>query len=377
MPAYKNYTVFEFARGVKAFLNLEVGITRGDAPSPENLEARLRAQEAQELAGARRRVEAQNRPMRELQGRLSVEGGGAALCGGAEAGIKLGNIDPHNIVWILGSPRTGSTWLSQILGTPEGHAEWREPFFGVVLGFRNNLAHREYVNSNQFLLGEPHRDVWVRSMRNLFLDVGRSKFPNISPKHHLIVKEPNGSISAPLILEAFPESKLVFLVRDSRDVVASLLDAARRGSWYGYDKFEASMADAVSRGGGLDEHDPGDDEFVEQLARNYVANVGAVEEAYAGHPDGSKVLVRYEDLREDPSKQVARICDALQIEVEESQLEQAVKKHSWENIPEGERGRGKFHRKAVPGGWREDLAPEQAKLVEGITAPLLRRFYPN
>lgn len=376
MPAYKNHIVFEFARGVKAFLNLGVGITRGDAPSPEDLEARLRAQ-AQELAGARRRVEAQNRRIRELQGRPSAEGGGAALRGGAEAGIKLGNIDPHNIVWILGSPRTGSTWLSQILGEPEGHAEWREPFFGVVLGFRNNLAHREYVNSNQFLLGEPHRDVWVRSMRNLFLDVGRSKFPNIAPKHHLIVKEPNGSISAPLILEAFPESKLVFLMRDSRDVVASLLDAARKGSWYGYDKFEASVAAAVLDGGGAAGHRPDDDEFVERLAKNYVANVGAVEEAYAGHPDGSKVLVRYEDLREDPSKQVARICDALRIEVGRSQLEQAVKKHSWENIPEGKRGRGKFHRRAVPGGWREDLTPEQAKLVERITAPLLDRFYPS
>jgi hypothetical protein len=376
MPAYKNHTVFEFARGVKAFFNLAVGITRGDAPSPEELEARLRAQ-AQELAGARRRVEAQDRRIRELQGLTSAEGGGDARRGGAEAGTKLGNVDPQNIVWILGSPRTGSTWLSQILGELEGHAEWREPFFGVVLGFRNNLAHREYVNSNQFLLGEPHRDVWVRSMRNLFLDVGRSKFPNIAPKHHLIVKEPNGSMSAPLILEAFPESKLVFLLRDSRDVVASLLDAARRGSWYGYDKFEASVTAAVLDGGGASGHRPDDDEFVGRLANNYVANVGAVKEAYAGHPDGSKILVRYEDLREDPSKQVARICDALRIEVEESQLEQAVKKHSWENIPEGERGRGRFHRKAVPGGWKEDLTPEQAKLVERITAPLLEQFYPS
>ena len=49
-------------------------------------------------------------------------------------------------------------------------------------------------------------------MRRLFLDVGGAKFPNISPRHHLIIKEPNGSMSAPLILEAFPESKLIFLV---------------------------------------------------------------------------------------------------------------------------------------------------------------------
>jgi LPS sulfotransferase NodH len=373
VPAYKNHTVFKFFRGAKAFLNLGVGITRGEVPNPEEMESRLRAQ-ARELAEVRRRTEAQNHRIRELQGRLSAEGVGEARR--TESGVKLGDIDPQNIVWILGSPRTGSTWLSQILGEPEGHAEWREPFFGVVLGFRNNLAHRKYVNSKQFLLGEPHRDVWVRSMRNLFLDVGRSKFPNIAAKHHLIVKEPNGSMSAPLILQAFPESKLIFLVRDSRDVVASLLDAAKKGSWYGYDRFEASVADAVLAGGGLTGRRP-DNDFVERLAKNYVANVGAVQEAYEMHPDGSKVLVRYEDLRNDPLEQVARICDALRIEVEESQLEQAVKKHSWENIPEGERGRGKFHRKAIPGGWREDLTLEQAELVERITAPLLEKFYPG
>ncbi|HEU4494146.1 MAG TPA: hypothetical protein VFR69_08145, partial [Rubrobacteraceae bacterium] len=55
----------------------------------------------------------------------------------------------------------------------------------------------------------------------------------------------------------------------------------------------------------------------------------------------------------------------------------AVEKHSWENVPEEEKGEGKFHRKATPGGWREDLTPGQAQIVERITAPLLKEFsYP-
>ena len=52
-----------------------------------------------------------------------------------------------------------------------------------------------------------------------------------------------------------------------------------------------------------------------------------------------------------------------------------VKKHAWENISEEKKGRGKFHRKANPGGWREDLTSHQARSVEKITAPLLREFY--
>jgi hypothetical protein len=56
-------------------------------------------------------------------------------------------------------------------------------------------------------------------------------------------------------------------------------------------------------------------------------------------------------------------------------LARAVEKHSWEYIPEEEKGEGKFYRKATPGGWREDLTPEQAKIVEEITAPLLKELY--
>jgi LPS sulfotransferase NodH len=364
MPAYRNHTVLEIARGVRAFFTLAVGVTRGEVPDPDVLQDPL---QAERLARAERGLRTQRS--------VPVNAG---KTGPPEAGVTSGSINPENMVWILGSPRTGSTWLSEILGEPRGHALWKEPFFGVVLNFRNNLAHRGYLNSKQFLLGEPYRDVWIGSMRRLLLDVGRVKFPNISLKHHLIIKEPNGSMSAPLILEAFPESKLVFLLRDSRDVVASLLDAAQEGSWYGYDKFEASVAEAVRRGGGPDTPlDRSDDELVGQLARNYVNNVSAVKEAYARHPEGAKVMIRYEDLRAAPRDCVSYICDSLGIEVDSEQLKQAVERRAFESIPQEHRGRGKFHRKATPGGWREDLTPEQVRVVEEITGPLLREFYPD
>jgi LPS sulfotransferase NodH len=370
MPAYRSHTVLEIARGVRAFFTLAVGVTRGEVLDPEALQSRLRVQ-TERLARAQRRIQ-------KLQRSTPVNDGQITRPDGDDRGAETGGINPENMVWVLGSPRTGSTWLGEILGEPGGHALWKEPFFGVLLNSRNNLAHRGYVNSKQFLLGEPYREVWIGSMRRLFLDVGRAKFPNISPKHHLIIKEPNGSMSASLILEAFPESKLVFLVRDSRDVVASLLDAAQKGSWYGYDKFEASVAEAVRRGGGPDTPlERSDDELVGQLARNYVKNVSAVKEAYARHPDGAKVLVRYEDLRATPRDCVFHICDSLGIDVDRDQLEQAVERRAFENIPHEDRGQGKFYRRATPGGWREDLTPEQARTVEEITDPLLREFYPD
>jgi sulfotransferase family protein len=116
------------------------------------------------------------------------------------------------------------------------------------------------------------------------------------------------------------------------------------------------------------------DDLVESMATSYLQNVGNAREAYEAHK-GPKVLVRYEELRSNTLQTMKRICSALEIPVEEKELARAVGKHSWENIPEEEKGEGKFYRKAVPGGWREDLTPQQVETVERITAPLLKEYY--
>ncbi len=88
-------------------------------------------------------------------------------------------------------------------------------------------------------------------------------------------------------------------------------------------------------------------------------------------------MVRYEDLRADTLETMRRIYSELGISVKEADLARVVEKHSWDNIPEEQKGPGKKRRRATPGGWREDLTPEQAKTVERVTAPLLQEFYPN
>ena len=110
-------------------------------------------------------------------------------------------------------------------------------------------------------------------------------------------------------------------------------------------------------------------------AKMYLRDVGNSKEAYEAH-QGPKVLVRYEELRADTLATMKRIYSELGIDVDEEELGRAVEKHSWENVPEEKKGEGKFHRKATPGGWREDLTPEQVRIVEEITAPLLKEFYP-
>ena len=104
--------------------------------------------------------------------------------------------------------------------------------------------------------------------------------------------------------------------------------------------------------------------------------IGKSREAYEAH-EGPKTLVKYEELRADTPGTMKRIYSDLGVAVGEEEIARAVREHSWENIPEEEKGPDRFYRKATPGGWREDLTPEQVQTVERITAPLLEEFYPG
>ena len=167
-------------------------------------------------------------------------------------------------------------------------------------------------------------------------------------------------------MEAMPESCVILLVRDSRDVVASLLAAQRKGSW-GSGDFTGSERSLADRD---------QDEFVRQRAKMYMASMGKAKDAYEAHR-GYKAVVRYEDLRYDTLEELKRIYSKLEISVDEWQLERVVEKHAWENIPEERKGADKPRRKATPGAWKEDLTSAQARIVSEITAPMLDEFYPG
>jgi hypothetical protein len=222
--------------------------------------------------------------------------------------------------------------------------------------------------SKNFILGEGQRTTWLGSIRRFVLDGARSRFPDLGEDGYLTIKEQVGSVGAPLLMEALPESRMVLLVRDPRDVVASVLDASREGAWH----HERRKDDP----GWTSSADEDPNSLAEERATRYLKQVGGAKEAYDAH-DGSKVLVRYEELRSDTLGTMKRLYSTLGVPVGEEELVRVVEKHSWENIPPEKRGEGKFYRKAKPGGWREDLTPEQAEAVESVTGPLLRELYPE
>ena len=282
---------------------------------------------------------------------------------------RADGINPENVVWIFCSNRSGSTWLSSMMGEVEGHEVWNEPLVGKLFGdlYYGGAAGHQKVK--HYILGDYHKGSWLDSIQSFVLSEATARFPEVAERGFLIIKEPNGSIGAPLLAEAMPASRVIFLVRDPRDVAASGLDAARKGSW----QYE-NAADRGWKREALADNQP--DVWVRRRAQNYVRHAGKARDAYEAHK-GPKVLIRYEELRDDTLGTMKRLYSTLGIEVGGEDLARAVEKHAWENIPEKEKGQGKFYRKATPGGWREDLTPGQVEIVEQVSAPLLKEFYPG
>jgi hypothetical protein len=364
MPIFKDLTGLGVIRKVRAFL----GRVGGEEPGPGSGGTRgmpdgvgRSGPRAQELKEVRQRLARKNKEISELRAQLARRSPGG----------RDYAIEPENIVWIFGTARSGSTWLASMMGELEGQHVWNEPLVGALLGnfYYERAGHRSDRGGKNFILGRRYKETWLEPVRALVLGGAAARFPEGG---YVVIKEPNGSRGAPLLMEALPESRMILLVRDPRDAVASSIDSRKKGSWryqrrqrIGDTRVEEAAEEIVKDA----------DHFVQTRATSYVQSIGNAKRAYEAHA-GRKALVRYEDLRADTLGAMRRLYSELGIAVDEGELAGAVEKHSWENIPEEEKGEGKFYRKATPGGWREDLTPEQARMVEEITAPLLKELYP-
>ena len=287
--------------------------------------------------------------------------------------------EERGLAWIFGSSRSGSTWLLRMLGELPRTIPVDDPHLGHHLGVWRPLplawaASEEPAPELTTLLelkreepgyffSERHREAWWEPLRALIVarfEAQRRGDGERPAEAIYVVKEP-GSHVAPLLRELFPGSRLIFLLRDGRDVVDSWLDAYSPGSW----AIEGG-AFPVARHGRL--------ALIRWLASVWAYRTEAVLRAFEAHPRSHRVLVRYEQLRERPEDGLEAICGMLGLDPAPATA--AAARHSFEALPAEARGPGQAARAARPGGWRENLsAAEQAALHEALGETLLRAGY--
>jgi hypothetical protein len=279
--------------------------------------------------------------------------------------------------WILGSSRSGSTWLLRMLAETPGVVPLDDPHIGHHLGVWRPIAlawaaggdHLPELkrldeikrDKDDYFFSERYRDVWFPALKRMILTRFEAQVRNEAGDDVadpvLVVKEP-GSHAADLLLSMFPASGLIFLLRDGRDVVDSWLDAYQHGSWA-----QEEGAFPVAPEGRLP--------FVRWQSSVWTYRTLTVQRAYESHPASRRVLVRYEDLLADPAGQLERICSTLGIDATRERLAEIVTKHAYGRVPDRRKGSGKVVRAARPGGWRETMTRTEKDAMLEIMGPKL------
>jgi hypothetical protein len=177
-----------------------------------------------------------------------------------------------------------------------------------------------------------------------------------------IVHEPNGSDGADIIMRSLPKSRLLFLMRDGRDVIDSVLDSYRVGSW-----LDAAF------GVGRDLTSSERLEFIETESYRWLTRTRLVQKAFDAHTPALRRLVRYEDLLADTSTQLSQILDWIGLPPLH-RLESRVRRHAFDGIPKSDIGSGKFRRAASPGLWSDMWSAEEKRLCGAILDSTLQEY---
>ncbi len=203
------------------------------------------------------------------------------------------------------------------------------------------------------------RALFIRGLLRQLEELGQKTDPR-----WIVIKEPNGSHASDSLMSLFPEARLLFLVRDGRDVIDSLIDAMlSKDSWWQQSQSSDEPRIVSERMA-----------FINHHAKLWLQRTQSTERAFAALPEEQRHRVGYEDLLADTTTEFTAMLDWLGMGVPADQIEAAVEKRSFKAIPDSQKGPGKRARSANPGQWKERLRPGEIDLVERVMGPKLQEL---
>lgn len=275
-----------------------------------------------------------------------------------------------NLVWVFASPRSGTTWLvTQLLTYNTNQLD--EPYIGAHIGGPFNIEVLgkqpsliiEHKNRPDYFFSDKYDKAWKFYSRKYILNRIHFQFKELNKK--IIIKEPNGLEGAEAIMECFPQSKIIIVLRDGRDILDSMVDArsefSARGGWLS-DK--AATIPKVER-----------IPFLVAEAEFWLTRMKILKKIYENHSKNLVHFVKYEDLRKHTFQELKDIYEFLEIEIDDlHRLQVRVEKFDFDRIPEEDKGKGKPARSASPGKWKENFSEEEKIVVEEIIGDTLHQL---
>jgi stalled ribosome alternative rescue factor ArfA len=194
-------------------------------------------------------------------------------------------------------------------------------------------------------------------LRKLILHRFYSQIKNKNKK--TIVKEVVHFGATEIFSESMNNSKMIFLHRDGRDYVDSLIAAIRKGVFH-----HVRMSNVDQR----------ITQFVQGHSLTWTVRTHNFLKGFEMHPEKLRYMVKYEDILANTFEELGKLYEFLEIDISNAELENITEKYSFKNIPKNQKGEGKFKRSASPGKWKENFNEEQQNIMHEVMGPTLKKI---
>ncbi|MDX2163392.1 MAG: sulfotransferase [bacterium] len=249
-------------------------------------------------------------------------------------------------IFVVGSPRSGTTWMRNIFRAhPQVAAPPELALFTIQNGVLG-LLHK-YHRKNAGFSKVMTRDEMISVIRSVVITL-YEKF--ITPEHvYFVEKTPNQIQWMTVMKEVFPEARFILIMRDGRDVSVSARAAAKGWGAESMSGYGSSIA---------------------RTAQDWKYNM-EVGLAAAEVLKDDVLIVRYEEIRHDPFTHYRKMFDFCGIPYDEALLQQIHATTDFDlNHKPNERA---FHRGGRVGDWVTHFTFLDALIFNWVAGKMLIR----
>jgi len=260
------------------------------------------------------------------------------------------------LAFIVGAPRSGTTWLQLLLSRSPAVATSQETdLFNIFLRPLVDEWNRYRATGMPMVLTEVLSDEDIRSLLRHVSGFVFAKIARARPSATVVLeKTPNHASCWREILELWPDAHFIHIIRDPRSVVASRRAAVKSwGPAWGSSKITS----------------------ISEIWIKYVSEGRQIRSATDNYQE-----VMYQELISNAPAVVMRLLGKLGIPANLNDCQRYVDECSIENLkaakldnaPFDLRRAGKYRfRNGATDGWRRELSATEIAIVESLAKPLM------
>lgn len=281
------------------------------------------------------------------------------------------------IVWLASFPKSGNTWLRLLLANMFTDSACDINDMGRLSGMAS--ARPRFDDACLVASGLLSHDECDRMRPALYRHAAQSQPMHDDPLGHWhLIKTHDAwtytTLGEPLLGGAGVVHTVVLIVRDPRDVVASL--ANHIGGTV--EEAVAMMADPASALAGKTDRQPGH-------LRQQLLGWSGYNASWLNQCETPVHVLRYEDLQADTAGALGTLLDGLGMQPDPAQLERAAERSAFERLQAQEAAggfreapvrmtTGRFFRSGRSGGWREELSDALRARIERDHGAMMRQL---